>query len=106
MSAVIIVGGFGIYFSSTLNTNDLTTTSSSAGPDTTSVSTVSAEYQLVDTKGEVFLFNDIPYQFVLGNFTVDLVNNGTGYDTPQSNGTSTMFTGFVFAFNVTALTKR
>ena len=30
-----------------------------------------------------------------------MVNNGTGYETPPQNGTSTAFLGYVFAFNVT-----
>ena len=49
---------------------------------------------------KTFDFDHIPYNFIVGNFTVQMVNNGTGYITPPVNGTSTVYGGFVWAFNV------
>ena len=53
------------------------------------------------TSSRTFPYNDIASSFQLGNFTVRMVNNGTGYVAPSRNGTSTVYMGYVFAFNVT-----
>lgn len=104
VTVLIIVVGFGVYLNGTFNTSSTVTSSSSISSRVITTSSgigVAPSYHLVDTKGSIFLFNEIPYSFVVGNFTINLVNNGTGYKTLPANGTATVFLGFVFAFNIT-----
>jgi hypothetical protein len=49
---------------------------------------------------KTFAFNQIPRNFTLGNFTIHLVNNQTGYEVPPMHGVSRVILGFVFAFNI------
>lgn len=71
----------------------------------TSNSSTSTQYtEPVDFHPNVeksFDFDHIPYNFTLGNFAVQLVNNGTGYEAPSGNGTVTAYLGFTWVFNVT-----
>ena len=50
---------------------------------------------------KAFDFDHIPHNLTVGNFTIEMVNNGTDYQPPSVNGTTTQYLGFVWAFNVT-----
>jgi len=63
--------------------------------------TTTAFSNLVLTSSKTYTYDSIPpFQFV-GNFSIQLLYSGTGYTSQPSNGTSTMYTGYSFAFNVT-----
>ena len=70
----------------------------SSGPNLVSTVTYQSAFLI---NNPAFSYNEIPYSFQVGSFMIDMVNNDTDYETPPQNGSSTMFLGYVFAFNVT-----
>lgn len=64
-------------------------------------STTTATTQPVSSAQEEFDFDHILYNFRVGNFTIEMVYNGTDYEPPSVSGTMTQYLGFVWAFNVT-----
>ncbi|HZW56980.1 MAG TPA: hypothetical protein VFF30_11885 [Nitrososphaerales archaeon] len=80
-----------------------TTPISSSGPNSSHYDeiTVTSETPIL-TSNPAFDYDRIPYSLRVGNFSIRMVNNGTGYTIPPINGTSRMYTGYAFAFNVTS----
>ena len=97
---LIIAAVLGVYLSrmaAPTSSNNSTFSSTSATTET-SVSVIEHPFPNIE---KTYDFDHIPYEFTLGNFTIHLTNNATGYITPLVNDTSTGYTGWVFAFNVT-----
>jgi len=86
------------------------TTISLSGGTTFENATISSVYftkstatvqSTVPTSNKTFAYDEISPSFWVGNFSIQLADNGTGYTSPPENDTSRMYTGFVFAFNIT-----
>ncbi len=75
---MVILLIFGAYLSQTIS------------PVSSSSTTSASATKQVLTTEKTFGYNDIPYAFTVGNFTIDMVNNATGGE----------YLAFVFAFNV------
>lgn len=71
---------------------------------TTSGMTTSPQSALSASK--TYSYNNIPPFTFVGNFSVQLMYSGTGFNSPPSNGTSTEYMGYTFAFNVTTPASR
>lgn len=82
MMVILLI--FGAYVSQTISPVTSTSPSSS---------------KQVLTTEKTFPYRDIPSAFTIGYFTINMVDNSTGYSTNTPNGE---YMGFVFAFNVTA----
>ena len=93
---VTSVPSYGITMTNSGNVTVTWTNGSSA------ISSNSSIANPVLTANKVFSYDDIPDFFLVGNFTIQLLQNGTGnVNFPDMYGTTTQVNGFVFAFNVT-----
>ena len=88
--------------STTIGQPSLTTSMATTNEENYSSSAFTVTtHTLVLSLNPTFAYDHIPYSFRVGNFSIDMVNNGTGYTSPPVNGTSRTYLSYTFAFNVT-----
>ena len=64
-------------------------------------SSITTSPQNVLSASKTYSYDNIPPFTFARNFSVQLMYSGTGFNSPPSNGTSTEYMGYTFAFNVT-----